>query len=144
VSDPHDPGESGPGLRLVFAYSGSEIRLIQQTQVSTVPPPVGVASTAEVEFVEVRDENDRALARVPVHPAMNAGLEVFPENHDDPIVRADAPAAEGAFTVVIPAPAAARRVGVLRQDGAGAPRPGPGAPPPAAPQVLGVFDLEGR
>jgi hypothetical protein len=110
----------GPrAIRLIFEVDGDEIRLIQQQ-------PVDVAITGfdlpleqgAGDFVEVRADDGRMISRVPLRAGMSSSVEVFPEDHSEPITRADLPGPR-AFTVVVPAPPAADHVAVVRDSGRG-------------------------
>ena len=91
--------------RLIFEYDGDQVRLVQQVPVEVASANLQTAGTEEVGvFVDVRDATNRTLARVPAHHAFSTSLEVFPERHDEPIVRTEVPRAKGAFTVLVPTP----------------------------------------
>jgi hypothetical protein len=102
-------------VRLIFEYEGDQVRLVAQQ-------PVDVAVTGSDltreqvpgHYVEVRGEDDATLSRLRVPTAMSASAEVFPAEPGQPIVRTDLPEARGAFTVVVPAPAEADHVSVVR------------------------------
>jgi hypothetical protein len=65
---------------------------------------------------------------------------VFPEKAGEPIVRVDVPRPRGAFTVVVPAPAEARGVAVVRVAPA---KPDAARPPGAATtRVTGAAEVE--
>jgi hypothetical protein len=110
---PH--GRPVRSLRLIFEYEGDRVRLISQQ-------PVEVAVTGfdlhQLDhpgyYVESRDKGGQALARTPARDAFLGSMEVFPEQHDQPITRVDVPKAKGAFTVVIPAPDTTDHVTVIR------------------------------
>ena len=125
-----DPGRS---VRLVFEYEGDEVRLVLQQPVDVAVTGFDLARTNRPgSYVEVRDAGGAPLARVPVRNAPEAGMEVFPEDHSQPITRTDAPAS-GAFMVVVPAAEAAARVALVRVErSGGAGGPGAGAPPTPA------------
>ncbi len=109
------PDSSGPGaIRLIFEYSGQQITLVGQYRVDVAVPGVDLPSQLSPgHFVEVRSADGAALARVPVREDISGAAEVFPEDHSEPITRLDKPVAEGAFTVVVPAPSAAHSVAVI-------------------------------
>jgi hypothetical protein len=108
------PAPSG-AIRLIFEYDGDRVRVVQQTPVDIEPSSLLVAKgESEGVFVEVRDAGDRTLARVPAPHALSPSLETFPERHDQPITRTDAPRATGAFTVVVPVTPAADHVTIVR------------------------------
>jgi hypothetical protein len=102
-------------IRLIFEYDADRVRVVQQTPVDIAPSSLPVTKEEGVGvFVDVRDVDNRTLARVPAPHALSSGLEVFPERHDQPITRTDAPRATGAFTVVVPMTAGADHVTIVR------------------------------
>lgn len=104
-----------PALRLIFEYSGDDIRLISQQPVDVAVTGYDVHPDVRPgHYAELRDGDGRPLARVPVHSGLAGSVEVFPEDHSEPITRVEAPDRQGAFTVVVPAPAAARQVAMIR------------------------------
>lgn len=122
MSDQQPPTTNA--VRLILEYEGDSVRLVSQQPVDVVIS--GFDASPEVRaghFVETRDANGVQLARVPVRGGFTQSTEVFPEDHSQPITRVDVEA-RGAFTVVVPAPAAAAQVAVVRVN-----PPVPGAPP---------------
>ena len=154
MSDPTQPTEppqpSDPGaIRFIFEYSGDRITLIGQHRVDVAVPGVDLPSQLSPgHFVEVRSADGAALARVPVREDISGAAEVFPEDHSEPITRLDKPVAEGAFTVVVPAPSTAHSVAVLRvaaQEPATPPPPGAEprlAAPELTPTELASFPID--
>lgn len=104
-----------PALRLIFEYTGTEVRLVSQQPVDLAVTGHDLHQDVRAgHFVEVRDGADRPLSRVAAHSAFADSAEVFPEDHSEPITRVDTPGARGAFTVVVPAPAEADHVALIR------------------------------
>ncbi|MHA7275760.1 hypothetical protein ACX80O_04415 [Arthrobacter sp. Hz1] len=110
-----DIPDSVPGaIRLIFEYDGDEVRLILQQ-------PVDVAVTGfdahpdirAGRYAEVRDAQETPLTRVPIRAGDIHSAEVFPETPGDPITRVRVDQPSGAFTVVVPAPAAARSIALI-------------------------------
>jgi hypothetical protein len=102
-------------VRLIFEYEGDQVRLVAQQPVDVVV--TGSDLTREQvpgHYVEVRAGDDATLSRLRVPTAMSASAEVFPAEPGQPIVRTDLPEPRGAFTVVVPAPAEADHVSVVR------------------------------
>ena len=106
---------SAPGaIRLIFEYDGDDVRLILQQ-------PVDVAVTGfdahpdirAGRYAEVRDAQDTPLTRVPVRTGDLQSAEVFPETPGEPITRVQVERPSGAFTVVVPAPEAARSIALI-------------------------------
>ena len=131
-------------VRLIFEYEGDAVRLVSQQPVDVVISGFDAGDTANVgHFVETRRDDGTRLARVAVRGAFASSVEVFPEDHAEPIVRVEAPV-RGAFTVVVPAAAEAAAVAVVRAAEGGAQAPGaPGLAPAAGDVDLGVFPLRG-
>ncbi|MFI9115693.1 hypothetical protein [Streptomyces venezuelae] len=131
-------------VRLVFEYEGDDVRLVLQQPVDTVVRGSGAEGRAGY-VVETRDDQGRSLERVPARGAFRESAEVFPEDHAEPVVRVDVEA-RGAFTVIVPAPAEAAEVAVVRvaPPGREAPRIGEPAPPAVAARDvdLATFRLE--
>ncbi|MFJ2090232.1 hypothetical protein ACIOEW_13295 [Streptomyces sp. NPDC087901] len=136
-----------PAMRLIFEYEGDSVRLVSQQPVDMTISGVDTGAEARPgDFVETRDDGGQRLARVPARGAFRESAEVFPENHAEPITRVDVEA-RGAFTVVVPAPAEAAEVAVVRvaPPGVEPPPEGAPAPPPAGPARdvdLATFRLE--
>ena len=116
-------------VRLIFEYEGDTVRLISQQPVQmtvTTPDTGGVDHPGY--YVDVRNKEGRALARVPAHAAFASSAEVFPERSGEPITRVDVAKPKGAFTVVVPAAEQASHVTVMRiAPGAAQPSTTPGA-----------------
>jgi hypothetical protein len=103
-------------VRLIFEYEGDQVRLVSQQRVDlavtgfdllqTMPPPG--------YYVEARGPANETLSRVLAHNAFLTSTEVFPEQPGEPITRIEVPQPRGAFTVVVPAPATADHVALVR------------------------------
>ncbi|WP_426364380.1 hypothetical protein [Streptomyces sp. E-08] len=108
------PSPPPPALRLIFEYEGDEVSLVLQQPVDTDLSGFDTGTpTGSGEFVETRDDDGQRLDRVPARGAFLESAEVFPEDHAEPITRVDVEA-RGAFTVIVPAPAEATQVAVVR------------------------------
>ncbi|GAB1340376.1 hypothetical protein ACE1SV_69660 [Streptomyces sp. E-15] len=108
------PTPTARAVRLIFEYEGDAVHLVSQQPVDTVIS--GFDAHPEERpghFVETRDDRGQRLARVPARGAFQESAEVFPEDHSQPITRVDVEA-RGAFTVLLPAPAEAAQVAVVR------------------------------
>lgn len=108
-------------VRLIFEYEGDRVRLVAQQPVDVAV--TGFDLTREQipgHYVEVRGGDDATLSRLRVPAAMSTSAEVFPEEPGQPILRTELPEARGAFTVVVPAPAEADHVSVVRVSPAAA------------------------
>jgi len=106
-----------PGaVRLIFEYDGDNIRLVLQQPVDVAVTGFDTALVSPPgHYVEVRSSEGRALSRVRVHGGIPESAEVFGEP-GTPITRVDLARPKGAFTVVVPAPAAAARIALLRVE----------------------------
>ena len=102
-------------VRLIFEFDGDQIRLVSQQMVDMVVTGLDLARAQHPGvYVDVRDSIGRTLARVPARGALAASAEIFPEHPSEPIVRMEVAKPKGAFTVVVPAPAEASQVTVVR------------------------------
>lgn len=108
--------QSRASVRLIFEYQGDDIRLLSEEPVEMVVPdtePLSRSLPAPGFYVDLRDEADGLLSRTPLHGALDASIEVFPERLGEPIARVPAPGRSGAFTVVVPAVPSADHVAVI-------------------------------
>jgi len=114
MSDTAQP--SGPrSVRLIFEYEGDQVRLVHQQLVDiSISDSDLPQEQLPGHHVEVRGVDEQLLGSVPIRSAMTPSMEVFPENPADPIIRTELPQAQGAFTVVVPAPPSAHHVTVVR------------------------------
>jgi hypothetical protein len=114
MSDPTQP-QTQRAIRLIFEYEGDQVRLVSQQPVEAAVTGFDLAAAPPPGYyVETRDTEGQALARVPARQAFSASAEVFPEQPGEPITRVDVPQPRGAFTVIAPVPEAARQVAVVR------------------------------
>lgn len=124
-----------PALRLIFEYDGDEVRLVSQHPVDVAVPGFDLARVPRPGYyVETRSAENEPLSRVPAREAFSTSVEVFPETPGEPITRIDLPRPRGAFTVVVPAGEAVKRVALMRVQpppDEAAPRPGARATTPA-------------
>jgi hypothetical protein len=106
---------SPQSVRLIFEYEGDQVRLVSQQPVDLVVTGIDITQESQPGYyVDSRSEANQTLARVSAHNAFNTSIEVFPEQHDEPITRVDMAVPRGAFTVVVPAPARASHVTLTR------------------------------
>jgi hypothetical protein len=96
------PTQRPRSMRLIFEYDGDDVRLVMQQPVD-LPPTVAPAAQQTGHFVEMRDAAGRTLTRVAAHGAFPDSVEVFPEQHGDPITRLPVARPRGAFTIIVPA-----------------------------------------
>ncbi|MBC6446078.1 hypothetical protein [Actinokineospora xionganensis] len=114
MTEPSPSGEP-TAVRLLFEYEGDEVRLLLQQPVDVAVSGFDLPREHVVgNHVEVRDANEEMLSRVPIRSGMDTSVEVFPEDPNEPITRADVPRAQGAFTVVVPTTERADHVTVVR------------------------------
>lgn len=139
-----EPAPTHGALRLIFEYDGDTVSLLHQLPVDMAVTGFETPQdTRPGRFAEVRDAHDVSLARVQIHGDTGTA-EVFPETAGEPIMRVALEKPHGAFTVVVPAPAAAARVALLDVEAqAGSRDPNAPAPPPARETVIGVFPITG-
>ncbi len=133
-------------IRLIFEFDGDQVRLISQQQVDMavtgfdLPP-----GDRPGYYVDVRDAARTTLARVAARNAFSGSTEVFPEKPGELITRIDVPRPQGAFTVVVPAPANAQHVTVVRvvpgQPAAAMPSGGATSAVPGAAQVTDLANF---
>ena len=96
------PTQQPRSMRLIFEYDGDDVRLVMQQPVD-LPPTVAPAAQQTGHFVEMRDVAGRTLTRLAAHGAFPDSVEVFPEQHGDPITRLPVARPRGAFTIIVPA-----------------------------------------
>jgi hypothetical protein len=113
MDEVHEPGPT-PAVRLIFEFDGDEVRLVSQQPVDVAVPGFDLARVLHPgHYVETRDADNAPLSRVSIREAFAASAEVFPEDHGEPITRVDVAEPKGAFTVIVPASAAATQVALL-------------------------------
>jgi hypothetical protein len=114
-------------VRLIFEYEGDEVRLVAQQPVDVAVPGFDLAKVPHPgHYVETRTTAGEPLSRVPVREAFSTSAEVFPEKLGGAITRVDVARPKGAFTVIVPAGAAAAEVALLQVHAPvepGGPRP---------------------
>ena len=135
--------EPTKAVRLIFEYDGDQVRLVSQQPVEVALTDADlVQPDSPGFFVDVRDNGGRTLARATARGAFAGSVEVFPEKPGEPFQRVDVARPKGAFTVVMPMPAAADRLAVVQiaPDQTG-PQPPPGGGPAAAAAALKATDL---
>lgn len=135
AQDNAQPGPA-PAMRLIFEYDGDQVRLVSQQPVDVVVQATESA-TARIpgHYVDTRDENDHTLARVMARNAFAGSTEVFSPQAGEPIRRVEVARPQGAFTVVVPAPAGADHVTVVRVA--------PGAPDTPMPEARTTSPVPG-
>ena len=102
-------------MRLIFEYEGEQVRLVSQHPVDIVITGFDLAKTQHPGYyVDSIDTAGKTLTRVPARAAFAPSLEVFPEQHGEPITRVAALQVKGAFTVIVPVPPGAEHVAVVR------------------------------
>ena len=115
MSDPTTGQPPSSSVRLIFEYHGDDVRLISQQPVDMAITGYDLPQEMMPGYhVEVQDADDAVLSRVPVRADLSATREVFPEQPGEPITRVAVPEASGAFTVVVPAPAHADHLALVR------------------------------
>jgi hypothetical protein len=102
-------------MRLIFEYEGDQASLVSQHPVEMVI--TDLISTQNLQpgyYVDTRDATNQTLARIPAPNAFETTLEVFPEQHNEPITRMEMATPRGAFTVVVPVPDTSNHVTLTR------------------------------
>jgi hypothetical protein len=134
------PTEATRAVRLIFEFSGDQVRLVSQQEVDLAVKSEGLAPIAPGALaIESRDAEDRPVQRVEVPATEQRSMEVFDETPEVPITRI--PVDSGAFTVVVPVSDTVDRLAVLRAGEPGVPA-APGARKPPAPREGGNQPLE--
>jgi hypothetical protein len=133
---------SRPAVRLIFEYEGDEVRLVAQQPVDVAVPGFDLAQVPHPgHYVETRTAADKPLSRVPVRDAFSTSAEVFPADPGGAITRVDLAQPRGAFTVVVPAGAAATHIALLHVRAPAEPRE-PAPPTAATSAVAGTPEVE--
>jgi hypothetical protein len=92
-------------LRLTFAYSGSDIRLVRTERVAMIAPGVATPPPAGDQagyWIEVRDRAGKLLYHRPLHNPLRRDVEVFGDEAGEPLYRRDTSVTEGEFEVLVP------------------------------------------
>jgi hypothetical protein len=120
-------------VRMIFEFSGDEVRLLEQHPVNATAGLSGAQfrDPQPGDYVEVRNRDGQAVSRVPVWTGIGSTVETFPQ---DPYIGPEAPRI---LTVVVPAPHDADHVAVVRDSR----DPGRTAGTAGA-DVLGTFRLQ--
>jgi hypothetical protein len=119
-------------VRLIFEFAADGVRLVEQHPVNIT---IGLSRDHQAgDYVEVRDRDGRTISRVPVWVGLGTSVETFPQ---DPYISSDAPRV---LTVVVPAPAEADHVAVVR-DSRDSER-GANGTTQSGVEVLGTFRLQ--
>ncbi len=116
---PDNPSQSSArnAVRLIFEYEGDQVRLVSQQSLVTAKPASDFASSdSPGYFIDTRDLEGKTLTRMPAPNAFASDMEVFPEDHGEPITRVPVEQPRGAFTVVVDAPQQATHVSVVRVE----------------------------
>ena len=112
MDEAHEPRPM-PAVRLIFEYEGDDVRLVAQQPVDVAVSGFDLAEVPHPgHYVETRSAANEPLSRVPIREAFATSAEVFPEEPGGAITRVDVEP-KGAFTVVVPAGAAAAEIALL-------------------------------
>ena len=106
----HAPGHTH-SIRLTFAYSDSDIRLVRTERIAMIAPGAATPPSAGDQTgyrIEVRGVEGDLLYHRSLHDLLRPNVEVFGDAPGQPIYRVDNPQTEGEFEVLVPdLPAAA-------------------------------------
>lgn len=115
TDDSSGSGNPPRAMRLIFEYDGEDVHLVSQQPVNMAVADYDPARLQHPGYyIDSRNATGQLLARVQAHEAFASSVEVFPERRGEPISRLDVAQPRGAFTVVVPLPADADRVTVVR------------------------------
>jgi hypothetical protein len=92
-------------IRLTFAYSGDDVRLVRTELVAMISPGIATAPPEGDQagyWIEVRDAGGNLLYHRPLHDPLRRSVEVFGDEPGDPLYRSGTPATEGEFEVIVP------------------------------------------
>jgi hypothetical protein len=98
------PSQRG-AVRLMFGYKGSRVRLLESQRVEMLAPagePDPIPKRSSGFWVELRDARGRGLYQQVLYQPIRYEVEVFPENHRDPMRYQPVNNPEGVFVVVVP------------------------------------------
>lgn len=113
MSDTSQPSQT-TSMRLIFEYEGDEVRLVTQQPLDMPVTGFDIARTQRAGvYIDTKAASGRTLARVPARGAFSNSMEVFPENHGEPITRMKVDKPKGAFTVIVPVTPDADHVSVV-------------------------------
>jgi hypothetical protein len=99
------PARSSYTLRLTFAYSGNEVRLIRSERVAMITPPAHTQPPQEGQtgyWFEVHGAKGDLLYHRALHSPIRTDIEVFSDDPEQTISRVPNPKPEGEFTLLVP------------------------------------------
>lgn len=105
MADREPAAENTGAIRLLFAYEGSEIRLVDREHVDMFAPPgepQPIRKRAAGFWVELRDERGRRLYQQALRHPIRYEAEVFPEDQSEQPHYVPRERVEGAFVVLVP------------------------------------------
>jgi hypothetical protein len=91
-------------LRLLVAYDGTDLRLLDRQSVEMIPPPSDDALTGQRSgfWLELQDDKGETLySRVTQNP-MRFSAELLTDDPERPVARADLSEVRGEFVVHVP------------------------------------------
>lgn len=106
-------------FRLTFESDGDAVRLVRKRRVDMIAPdePAEARENAPGVWAELRNAHDETVHQVDLSQQFEPTAEVFSESGR--IERVDAPDEKRLITVIVPEPADAREVVVVRRGGSG-------------------------
>lgn len=105
ATPPQQTPDHTHSLRLTFAYSPRDIRLVRTDRVAMItpgiatPPPTGDQAGY---WIEVRDANGNLLYHRPLHNPLRRDVEAFGDAPGEPMYQRDTSVTEGEFEVLVP------------------------------------------
>ena len=144
ASRERDAGRGPRALRLIFSYTGQDVRLVGRQRVEmTVPPsdpPAGDEQGLSGFWYELRDDAGQTLYRRVVSNPIPTSTEVLTDDPRRPVAREEvAGDLQGVFVLLCPETEAARTVALF-----GSPPEAPGLRPAAigmGARKIAEFDL---
>jgi hypothetical protein len=94
-----------PAVRLIFAYQGTEVQLVDRQPVDQYVPPSDELEDVDGQsgfWYEVRDANGAPLYRLSIGNPIAYETEIVTGDPANPIVRVPVPAPSGDFSLVVP------------------------------------------
>jgi hypothetical protein len=105
-----------PAIRLVFAYQGADVQLVDRQPVDQYVPPSDELDDLRGQsgfWYELRDANGAPLYRLSIGNPVAYETEIVTGDPANPIVRAPVPEPSGDFSLVVPVLEGAQSVALV-------------------------------